>query len=465
MVESTRISELNSAPQRDGGYVLYWMQQSQRAHFNPALETAVAAANRLQLPVLVGFGLTDSYPGANARHYAFMLEGLAETARDLHARGIGFVVCQGAPDEVAIRLSSRAALLVCDRGYLRPQKEWRANVAKHSKCRALQVEGDVIVPVDLASNKAEAAARTLRPKLMRWRDEFLKPLRAGRPQVSAARLRASSDIDLSDISVLLKRLKLDRSASPISTFRGGHSEARRRLKAFIRRDLDSYAEGRVSLGEPHVSTLSPYLHFGQISPVEIALAVRDANGTAEGRARYLEELIVRRELAMNFVNFVADYDRYTSIPEWARRTLSAHRRDRREYLYDYSELAQAETHDPYWNAAMREMLATGYTHNHMRMYWGKKVLEWSPSPEEGYAVLLGLNDTYFLDGRDVNSYANVGWIFGLHDRPWPERPVFGKVRYMNAAGLRRKTDIEAYLERIARLTGEAPSRAQLSLKL
>ncbi|HEX5326599.1 MAG TPA: deoxyribodipyrimidine photo-lyase [Acetobacteraceae bacterium] len=454
MIEPQRLAELNDAPERTGDYVLYWMQQSQRAAFNPALEVAIAAANRLGLPVLVGFGLTGSYPEANARHYAFMLEGLAETARDLQARGIAFVLRCGAPDVVAIRLARHAALVVCDRGYLRLQKKWRAHVAAEAKRRVLQVEGDVVVPVGLVSSKHESAARTLRPKLLQLRDDFLHPLRRERVRVPADRLGMRSDVEFSDIAALLAQLRIDPSVAPVSSFRGGYAEARRRLLVFVTRRLERYAGTRAQLSEAQVSTLSPYLHFGQISPIEIALAARKAEIGAEVRAAYLEQLVVRRELSMNFVNTVANYDRYECVPHWAWRTLEAHRGDRRQHLYGYDQLARAETHDQYWNAAMREMLSTGYMHNYMRMYWGKKVLEWSPSPEEGYATLLRLNDTYFLDGRDANSYANVGWVFGLHDRPWPERPIFGKVRYMNAAGLKRKTDIDAYVQRIDVLTGE-----------
>jgi len=453
--ERQRFLDLNDAPERVGDYVLYWMQQSQRAGFNPALEAAVAEANRLGIPVLVGFGLTDAYPEANARHYAFMLEGLAETARDLAARGIGFVIRRGAPDEVAIRLSGRAAMIVCDRGYLRPQKVWRARVAAEAGCRVLQVEGDVVVPVELVSSKHEIGARTLRPKLLRLRDEFLNPLRHDCLRIAAEHLAVRGDVDLSDIPGVLRRLRIDRSVAPVPTFHGGQTEARRHLERFVGQRLGRYAEKRSRPGEAQVSTLSPYLHFGQISPVEIALAVRRSGTDQDDRAAYLEELVVRRELSMNFVNFVEEYDRYDCIPDWAGRTLAAHRGDHRQYLYGYERLRQAETHDPYWNAAMREMVATGYMHNHMRMYWGKKVLEWSRSPEEGYASLLRLNNTFFLDGRDANSYANVGWVFGLHDRAWPERPVFGKVRYMNAAGLKRKTDVEAYVQQIEAITGEA----------
>jgi deoxyribodipyrimidine photo-lyase len=258
-----------------------------------------------------------------------------------------------------------------------------------------------------------------------------------------------SDVDLSDTDAALERLKLDHSVRPVRRFRGGTREARRRLRGFLETGLDGYAEGRSEPGAFQCSLLSPYLHFGQISPVEVALAVRDASDRAEADCRaYLEELVVRRELAANFVNFEADYDRYEALPKWARATLERHRSDPREPIYTRDELAGARTHDRYWNAAMREMVHTGFMHNYMRMYWAKKILEWSPGPEAAFQTTLYLNNRYFLDGRDASSYANVAWIFGLHDRPWAERRVFGKVRYMSASGLERKFDMAAYLRAV-----------------
>jgi deoxyribodipyrimidine photo-lyase len=445
MVERERLSELNSAPERPGDYVLYWMQQSQRAVFNPALEVAIAAANRLRLPLVVAFGLIDTRPHAKARHYAFMLEGLAETATALRERGVAFVIRRGSPDAVILGLAPRAALIVCDRGYLRAQREWRRTVAQAAGRRVLQVEGDVVVPAALASEHQEIGARTLRPKIARLRERFLVPLRRARPLLDARALRLASDVDLGTVPASLRALGIDYGVAPVAAFRGGHAAARGLLRKFVAGGLRHYIAARALPGAPRVSMLSPYLHFGQISPVEIALAVREAPAPAADRDSYLEELIVRRELATNFVLSNEHYDRFESLPGWAQRTLALHARDVRTHTYDYEQLAAARTHDPYWNAAMQEMRLTGFMHNYMRMYWGKKVLEWSATPQLGYATLLRLNNTYFLDGRDASSYANVGWVFGLHDRPWPERPVFGNVRYMNAAGLKRKTDIETYV--------------------
>ncbi len=442
-----RIRHLNDdAPDPGGRYVLYWMQQSQRADFNHALEYAARCANERDQGLVVGFGLTDAYPGANERHYAFMLEGLAEVKASLHERGIKLVVRRGEPDEVALHLAARASLVVCDRGYLRHQRRWRDRVAREAGRSVVQVEGDVVVPVELASDKVEFAARTIRPKLQRAWPDLLGGLRPTRLRTSSLPLRVRGDLDPAQPEQVLRALDIDRSVGRVSRFRGGTSEARRHLRRFLRADLQGYGNARNDPAEPQCSFLSPYLHFGQLSPVEVALKVRAAkSGSDADRRAYLEELIVRRELAVNFVHFHAQYDSFTSLPEWARETLEEHAGDDRPERYTRSELENAETADAYWNAAMREMRASGYMHNHMRMYWGKKILEWCNTPAYAYSTALYLNNKYFLDGRDPSSYANVAWIFGLHDRPWQERPVFGKVRYMNARGLERKFDIEAYV--------------------
>ena len=245
---------------------------------------------------------------------------------------------------------------------------------------------------------------------------------------------------------MLASLRIDRSVGRVGRFRGGLAEARRRLARFVDEALPGYGAGRSDPSTPRCSNLSPYLHFGQIGPLEVALAAREAaKAGSEDRASFLEELIVRRELAENLVAYCDAYASYNGVPDWARRTLATHAGDPRPYLYDEAALAEGRTHDRYWNAAMREMRETGYMHNYMRMYWGKKILEWSPSPEQAFATALRLNNRYFLDGRDANSFAGVAWCFGRHDRPWAERGVFGRVRYMNAAGLERKFAIGAYV--------------------
>jgi deoxyribodipyrimidine photo-lyase len=451
-IEPERIAVLNPKPVQAGEWVLYWMQQSQRPHDNLALEYAISRANQLDLPVLVLFVVMTDYPEANQRHYRFMFEGLAETRQKLARRRIAMVVQKGNPTRRVAGLARRAALLVCDVGYTRHQRSWRQAVAREAPCQTVAVESDVVVPVGLVSTKAEYAARTIRPKISKHLKRFLTPCPRYRPQRSALDLKVKG-MNLDDPDTLLTGPGPDRSLSDVSRFfKGGPGRAKKRLRRFIEKHLSHYASHHNQPQTDAISRLSPYLHFGQISPVYMALEIKNAKGIAsESRDAYLEQLVVRRELAANFVYYSKNYDRYGCLPGWARKTLAEHAADPRAYQYDEKTLEAAETHDPYWNAAMLEMQVSGFMHTYMRMYWGKKILEWSFSPEEAFATVLALNNRYFLDGRDPNSYAGVGWVFGLHDRAWSEREIFGKVRYMAATGLERKCDIQAYVKKVGRL--------------
>jgi len=458
-IQPERIQVLNDAPPRDGAeYVLYWMQQSQRPEDNPALEHAVQRANEHDLPLLVVFGLMDDYPDANLRHYTFMLEGLQETQQILaDERGIKLVVAHGSPDDVALRYEEQAALVVTDRGYLRHQRSWREAVAENAGCRVEQVEGDVIVPVELVSEKSEYAARTIRPKIWEHAERFLVDLEATPVEHESLDLDVESGFDLSDVDAVAGDLDLDRSVKPVSSlYRGGPRHAKDVLKTFIAKEFRGYDDKRNQPETSAVSYASMFLHYGQVSPVWIANRIREADAPETEIDSYIEELMVRREITMNFCFYNRDsYDTLDPLPDWAATTLEEHEDDDREYLYSLEELRDGETHDPYWNAAMKEMRETGYMHNYMRMYWGKKVLEWSPSPAEAHERILHLNNTYFLDGRDPNSYSNVLWIFGLHDRAWKERPVYGKTRYMSQGGLKRKADPDEYVRKVARLAVKA----------
>lgn len=455
MIHPTRVRPLNALPPREGQYVLYWMQASQRAQCNHALEYAIRQAIERGLSVLVAFGLTPDFPEANARHYAFMLEGLRETQAALARRGVPLVVRLGSPPEVALRLAQEAALLVTDRGYLRVQRQWRQEVARRAPCPVVQVESDVVVPVEVASDKEEYAARTIRPRVQRHLDTYLTPLQETRPKRRwDGPLPAG--LDLSDVDAVVRQLTVTGEVAPVAHFTGGTSQGLARLEQFLANYIGRYDTDRNEPKLDATSHVSPYLHFGQLSPLQVALAVGEYEGP--GPAAYLEELLVRRELACNFVHHNPIYDTYEALPGWARDALARHAADRREYLYTRQQFEQAATHDQYWNAAMQEMLLTGYMHNYMRMYWGKKIIEWSCTPEEAYATLLYLNNKYFLDGRDPSSFANVAWCFGKHDRPWQERPVFGTVRYMNAAGLNRKFDMSGYLQRVADLAARYGDR-------
>jgi deoxyribodipyrimidine photo-lyase len=451
-IQKARIQLLNDAGIADGKYVLYWMQQSQRADYNHALEYAIQQANRLGQGVLVVFGLMDDYPEANLRHYRFMLEGLKETRNTLAARGIKMIVQKGAPDKVALQLGRDASLIVCDRGYLRHQKAWRDRVGRQAECRVVQVESDVIVPLRVVSNKAEYAARTIRPKIHKHLADFMIEFKSAAAKSSSMNLEVEG-LEINDIDAVLQKMKIDYSVPPVTRFfQGGSSRARQIFKRFLHRRLPRYVDNRNQPQTDYVSHMSPYLHFGQISPLYLALQVAQADSRLQAaKEAFLEEMIVRRELAMNFVNFTPAYDSYKCLPDWARRTLAEHQNDPREYVYPPSRLEDARTHDEYWNAAMREMKCTGFMHNYMRMYWGKKILEWSKTPEQAFRRALALNNKYFLDGRDANSYTGVAWVFGVHDRAWFERPIFGKIRYMAASGLERKCDIRAYVEKVDNL--------------
>jgi deoxyribodipyrimidine photo-lyase len=451
-IQKTRIRLLNDAEIAKGKYVLYWMQQSQRADYNHALEYAAQQANRLGQGVVVAFGLMDDYPEANLRHYRFMLEGLKETRNALARRGINMVVQKGAPAKVALNLGRNASLIVCDCGYLRHQKAWREQAGRQADCRVVQVESDVIVPLRVVSNKAEYAARTIRPKIHKHLKDYLADFKP--TSVKKSSLNLSIDgIDLKNIDAVLQKMKLDRGVPPVTgIFKGGSSQARQVFKSFLHRRLARYVDNRNQPQTDDISHMSPYLHFGQISPLYLALQIQQTDSRLKAaKESFLEELIVRRELAMNFVNFTSEYDSYKCLPNWARLTLAEHAKDPREYVYTRQQLEDAQTHDEYWNAAMREMKYTGFMHNYMRMYWGKKILEWSKTPEHAFRTALAINNKYFLDGRDANSYTGVAWVFGVHDRAWFERPIFGKIRYMAASGLERKCDIRGYVQKVDKL--------------
>lgn len=423
------------------------MQASQRAAANHALEYAIDLANERSLPAVVLFCLMDDYPEATQRHYAFMLEGLRETVLTLRGRGIGTVVLRGSPVDIVPRLARQASVLVTDHGYLRHQRRWRVEIAERLDCPVVEVESDAVVPVEAASPKAEYAAATLRPKLGRLLLRYLVPVAERVPAMPPLQLAEETlPLDtVTDVATLLDALPVDRTVPPVTAFRGGATEAMRLLRVFLEEKLDRYAAQRSDPSLDLSSHLSPYLHFGQIAPLTIALAANEQGGP--GPDAFLDELIVRRELSLNFVSYNTRHDSLDALPEWARRTLRDHEADARSYTYDRESLERGRTHDAYWNAAQREMLRTGSMHNYMRMYWGKKLLEWSRSPAEAFATALWLNNRWQLDGRDPNSYAGVAWCFGMHDRPWAERPVFGKVRYMNAAGLERKFDMKPYVAR------------------
>ncbi len=434
-----------------GRCVLYRMRRAQRALDNPALETAIAASNLLAQPVVVFFGLLAHRPMANLRHYSFMLEGLAETARRLVERRIGFVfrICTGANSNREFGrfcTEVRPSLVVCDEDPTRRYAEWIREALLYPSAPLWSVDADVIVPSKLLERE-QFAARTIRPRIQKRLKEFLKPV--GNRSVRFA-WKDDPGVKPPVVSPkLADRLHLDGSVSAASEFRGGTDAALAALRRFIRDRLSGYASGRSHPEIDATSQLSPYLHFGQIGPHTVALAIRDASAPAGDREAFLEEMIVRRELAVNFVRYNPRFKTLACSEPWARRTLDEHARDKRTHLYTERQLANAETHDPLWNAAQRQMATSGWMHGYLRMYWAKKILEWSPAADEAYDICVRLNDRYELDGRDPNGYAGIAWaIGGKHDRAWgPERSVYGKVRYMSSASSSRKFDSRAYIEK------------------
>ncbi|NIN67871.1 MAG: deoxyribodipyrimidine photolyase [Anaerolineae bacterium] len=445
MIQNERVRTLNRKRIRQGRYVLYWMQASVRGEYNHALEYAIREANGLNQPLLVFFGITETFPEANERHYYFMLEGLRETQLTLRERGIQLVIWKRSPEVGVAELAKDASLVVVDGGYVRIQREWRDSAAERIGCSLVQVESDAVVPVEEASPKEEYSAATFRPKINRKLDYYLLPLEETSPQVDSLGLDVES-FDVSDVEEAISRLDVDRSVPRVDGLHGGMQAAKRRLEEFLREKLDLYPELRNDPTQDYLSGMSPYLHFGQISPLYIALRVRDTD--SPGKDAYLEELIVRRELSLNFVHYNDRYDSLQALPSWVRKTLGEHEADPREYVYGLADFEGAATHDPYWNAAQKEMAYDGKMHGYMRMYWGKKILEWTENPADALRIALYLNNKYELDGRDPNGFTGVAWCLGKHDRPWGERAVFGKVRYMSSKGLRRKFDADAYVRKV-----------------
>jgi len=446
LINKDRIRFLNSNAVKTGNYVLYWMQSSQRTEFNHALEYAIEQSNKYNQPLLAVFCLVDNYPRANISHYRFMLQGLYEVKESLKKRGIGFAIHHGDPKKIIPSLSTDASLVVVDRDYQQNQRNWRRKVAQSLECPLIQVESNVIVPIETVSQKEEYSAGTIRPKISKVLDKYLTPLQKRRVKNVYEDIGLDG-IQFTDVEDVLMKLRIKNQKPQKIRFQGGLTSARQLLRNFICNDLVVFETLRNDPAEDRLSNMSPFLHFGQISPLEIALEILNSN--SPGSESYLEELIVRRELSMNFVFFNENYDNIECLPNWAKETLDLHSMDLREYTYKLNDLERAKTHDSYWNAAQKEMTVYGKMHGYMRMYWGKKIIEWSDSPEEAYNTCITLNDKYELDGRDSNGYAGIAWCFGKHDRAWKEREIFGKVRYMNANGLRRKFDIEMYVKRIS----------------
>ncbi len=430
----------------DGEAVVYWMQRAQRAWDNPALDTAITLGQLLHKPVVVFFGLNPFVGGGTLRHYHFLAEGLTDIASGLAERRVGFVLRRHPHHRLLAFLDEvRPAILIGDENPLRQMEAWREHVATAVRVPFWTVDADVVVP----SSQIDApqyAARTIRPRIHKRLDEFLVA-----PAVAVATVAWSPGrrgVTVPAGPAILEGLTIDRSVGVVDTVRGGTTEARRHLRQFIASRLGHYDLARNHPDQAGTSLLSPYLHFGQIGPREVALAVRDSGGEPGSVAAFLEQLIVRRELAVNFVRHNRTYDSLEGCEGWAKQTLRNHLADPRAYLYTREQFDAAATHDPLWNAAQRQMVETGWMPGYVRMYWAKKMLEWSATPEEAFATAVALNDRYEIDGRDPNGYTNIAWaIGGKHDRPWPSRPVYGTIRSMSFASTSKKFDSARYIDR------------------
>ena len=443
------------APDPKGRCVVYWMQRAQRALDNPALDVAVEAANILKQPVVIFFAPVPFYPHANLRHYAFLAQGIPDTAERARKRGIGFVL-RRYPEHSLVKFCDdvKASLVVGDENPMREPDHWRDLAAKKLKVPLWTVDADVIVPSKLLE-KEQYAARIIRPRLKKRLDEFVDPPLNAKPKLDWQKprgLKALPDDGSFDVTEGWKGL--DRSVQPVDSLTGGTTEALKLLKEFASRKLSSYPTNH---GKPEIdgtSRLSPYLHFGQLGPHTVVHAIEKSKASRAVKDDYLDQVITWRELSINFVHFNKLYDSIESAPNWAHRTLAKHARDKRSEQYSRKQLEFADTYDELWNAAQLQMLHAGWMHNYMRMYWAKKILEWTPSAAVAYQTCVYLNDKYFLDGRDPNGYAGIAWsIAGKFDRPWFERPIFGTVRYMSGKSTRKKFDAEKYIEQMAKYSG------------
>jgi deoxyribodipyrimidine photo-lyase len=442
-------------PAPDGRCVVYWMQRAQRALDNPALDLAVDIANVLKLPCVVFFAPVPFYPHANLRHYRFLQQGIAHTAARCEQRNIGFVL-RRYPDHSLLRFCDEvnAALVIGDENPLREPRSWRDKAAKKLRIPLYTVDADVIVPTRLLQ-KEQYAARIIRPRLQAYLEQYLVASEGPQAEVSWRPPRTLQSL-APTFDITADWADLDRSVASVTSFVGGTNHALALLRDFVKNKLAHYPDRHSQADVDGTSRLSPYLHFGHIGPITVALAVENAKAPRAAKDDLLDQLITWRELSICFVHYNNFYDSLECAEPWAHKTLAAHGKDKRPVLYTRAQLERAETHDQLWNAAQNQMLHAGWMHNYMRMYWAKKILEWSPSPASAYNTAVYLNDKYFLDGRDPNGYAGVAWaIAGKFDRPWFERPIFGLIRYMAESGAKKKFDAEQYIAQMTKRAEDA----------
>ena len=452
-MNSKRIRILGKGQTRAGPVVL-WMSRDQRVNDNWALLFAQELAMKEKSSLAVVFCLVPKFLGATTRQYSFMIKGLQEVARELGKKGIPFFLLTGSPENEipGFIMKYRGSALVTDFNPLRIKMEWEDSISKKIDIPFYQVDAHNIVPCWIASAKQEYNAHTFRPKINRLLSEFLVEYPVLRKHPFAWQKTVSKIA----WEKSLKTLDIDLNISEVDWIKPGEKAAKKTLDDFIENKLPQYDKLRNNPTRDAQSNLSPYLHFGQISAQRVVLEVlkypslppfaREGTEGGISQAAFLEELIVRRELSDNFCFYNMHYDDIEGFPAWAKKTLNEHRKDRRDYIYTVKQFEHAKTHDDLWNAVQMEMVKRGKMHGYMRMYWAKKILEWTESSEKAMEVAIYLNDRYELDGRDPNGYAGIAWsIGGVHDRAWKERPIFGKIRHMSYNGCKAKFDIKQYI--------------------
>lgn len=445
-IDIERRSRALTQGRRGEGPVVYWMSRDQRVTDNWALLWAQQEAMIRQKGLLVVFCMIPDYPGATMHHYSFMLQGLEEVQEKLSQFNISFTILEQSPEEILPGFLQKigAHALVSDFDPLRIKQRWKKQLTTSLTIPFYEVDTHNIIPAWFISNKKEYAAYTIRPKIKRILDQYLTDIPA--VQHHPFDWVAGSlgvNVSLLAESVAGKTIGWDHG------LKAGEAAAMEAAISFLNHKLSDYQKDRNNPCVDGQSGLSPYLHFGQLSPQRLAYMISRSELAQDTKETFLEELVVRRELSDNYCYYEPAYDRFAGFPEWARKSLDLHRDDKRDYLYSLAELENGSTHETLWNACQQDLAESGKLHGYLRMYWAKKILEWTPDPETALECAIYLNDRYSLDGRDPNGYTGIAWsIGGVHDRAWRERSVFGKVRYMNEAGCRRKFDVDGYISSV-----------------
>ncbi len=443
-MNSRRVRQLKKAPEKKGP-ILYWMSRDQRINDNWALIYAQEKAIKTKSPLVVIFNLLPEFKEATMRAYKFMVNGLQKLEKKLDSLNISFVLKQGYSEETIPNFIDdyNISVLITDFSPLKIKQAWIDKIKDLISVPFYEVDAHNIIPVWEASNKKEYAAYTLRSKieskLNQYLDEFPKIKKHPNPW--------NENFSSIEWSKIFNKMNLQQIQSNSIDFISGEDEAHKTLKKFLKTKFHDYNRDRNDPTKDATSNLSPYLHFGQIASQRVVLEAQKVKPIKQLKNSFYDEIIVRKELSDNFCFYESNYDAFEGFHSWAKETLNTHRNNEREYIYSTEDFENAKTHDDAWNAAQLQMVKTGKMHGYMRMYWAKKILEWTESPEQALDIAIYLNDKYELDGRDPNGYTGIAWsIGGIHDRAWKERKIFGKVRYMSYNGLKRKFDIQNFID-------------------